>query len=173
MTLRTSCPNCGTVYATGLDDNDDPWRALCPCESATKCSKGKHPATHARYVNKKVTYWCNAHGVTEIAEPAPPVKEKKEKPKKEETKQGEAPTKEAPPKRERHTDPILDCRLPETIKFLYATHTYLVKCACGDIHRFCDRTPLPRFGGADDVPRMCCPKCSGGYPETPYQEVKK
>ncbi len=162
--LRESCPTCGTVYLSGEDDNEDEWRTLCPCESVFHCCKGAHKATHARYINKKISYWCNKCGVAEAVPPPPP--------KVEEPVHEVAPKREKPPKREREADPKLDVRLPETIKLLYDHHTYLVKCDCGDTHRFCDRIPLPRFDIPDAVPRMCCPKCNGGYPEVKYKEVR-
>jgi ribosomal protein S14 len=70
-----ACPTCGTPYAVFRDLENKRWRFLCTCEGQARCSKGKHPATHAKLNagGDVERFACDDHGVPADERPPTPV----------------------------------------------------------------------------------------------------
>lgn len=72
---QDACPTCEDPYVVFRDIENKRWRFLCRCEYGERCSKGRHPATHAK-LNAEggvERFACDHHGVPpEERPPAPP-----------------------------------------------------------------------------------------------------
>lgn len=71
---QEACPTCSVEYVVFRDIENKRWRFLCRCEQSARCSKGRHPATHAK-LNAEggvERFACDDHGVPADERPATP-----------------------------------------------------------------------------------------------------